>query len=185
MTDQNADSDLYEQIGPWTEIKLEIIRQYAQAYSTILSAQHRPRLFHLYIDAFAGAGRYVSRQTGLLVPGSLAIALETDPPFREYHFIDLDEVKVTRLENIARARPEVTVHHGDCTRVLVEHVLPQVRYEQYRRGLCILDPYGLNLDWTTVQAVGEMRSVEVFLNFPTMDMNRNALVRDPNTISST
>src|SRR5215216_4378783 len=44
----------YSNIGTWSEAKLELIRKYGTAYSTILS--NRPRLTHVYIDAFAGAG---------------------------------------------------------------------------------------------------------------------------------
>ncbi len=176
------DQELYEAIGPWTEVKHEIVRKYVKAYSTVLRKQQRPPFHHVYVDAFAGAGRYLSKRTGLLVPGSAEIALATDPPFREYHLIDVDELKVARLEQIAGSRPDVTIHRGDCNAVLAERVLPRIRFEDYRRGLCTLDPYGLHLRWTTVQAIGEMRSVEVFLNFPIMDMNRNALLRDPTEI---
>jgi hypothetical protein len=42
-----------DEVGYWSELKLEIIRKYAVAYSTILTAQSR-RLEHHYIDAFAG-----------------------------------------------------------------------------------------------------------------------------------
>jgi len=179
----SQDVELYEEIGPWTEVKLDIIRKYAHAYSTILSAQERPPLAHVYVDAFAGAGRYVSRRSGELVPGSPRIALLTDPPFQEYHFIDIDQVKVRLLEEIAGKRPNVTVYHGDCNKILIERVLPRIRYEDYRRGLCILDPYGLHLEWRTVQAIAKMRTIEVFLNFPIMDMNRNALRKDPNDVA--
>lgn len=53
-----------DQIGYWSEIKLDIIRDYTKAYSTILTAQKRPRFHHVYIDAFAGAGVHVSKSTG-------------------------------------------------------------------------------------------------------------------------
>lgn len=33
----------------------------------------------------------------------------------------------------------------------------------------------LHLDWQVIQTAGNMRSIEIFLNFPIMDMNRNAL----------
>lgn len=182
--DEPPDQDLYEAIGPWTEVKHEIIRKYAKAYSTILSKQQRPRLDHVYIDAFAGAGRYLSRKSGLLVPGSTESALEIDPPFHEYHFIDIHDVKVSRLERIARDRSDVSVYHGDCNQVLVEQVLPPIRWDRYRRGLCLLDPYGLDLNWTTVQSAAVMRTIEIFINFPTMDINRNVLRRDPSSIDS-
>jgi three-Cys-motif partner protein len=62
---------------------------------------------------------------------------------------------------------------------LLEEVLPNVRYENYRRGLCLLDPYGLQLDWTVIDAAGKMRSIDMFLNFPVADINRNVLWRHP------
>jgi three-Cys-motif partner protein len=34
-----------------------------------------------------------------------------------------------------------------------------------------------------MQKAGEMRSLEIFLNFPVMDMNRNALWRNPEKVS--
>ena len=46
----------FDRIGYWSEIKLEIIKEYASAYSTILAAQTGPSFYHVYIDAFAGAG---------------------------------------------------------------------------------------------------------------------------------
>jgi hypothetical protein len=50
----HADEKLVDEIGPWSEIKLEVIRKYAKAYSTILSSQKS--FYHVYIDAFAGLG---------------------------------------------------------------------------------------------------------------------------------
>ena len=88
-----------DEIGPWSEIKLEIIRDYAAAYSRILNAQ--PRLEHIYIDAFAGGGKHLSRTTGVFVPGSPLNALWVTPPFVEYHFIDLKAEKAAALRAIA------------------------------------------------------------------------------------
>src|SRR5687767_14819158 len=48
-----------------------------------------------------------------------------------------------------------------------------------RRAVCLLDPYSLQLDWTVIAKAGEMKSVEIFLNFPIMDINRNVLRKDP------
>ena len=57
-----------------------------------------------------------------------------------------------------------------------------MRYEDYKRGLCLLDPYGLHLDWQVIYTAGQMRSIEIFLNFPIADMNRNVLRRDENKV---
>lgn len=174
-TDGPGGADDLQEIGPWTEIKHEIIREYAEPYSRILSTRDSPKLHHVYVDAFAGPGRYRSRRTGEEVSGSPQIALEIDPPFREYHFIDLAGEQVERLRRLAEGRGDVHIHQGDCNEVLVNEVLPRIRWADFRRGLCILDPYGMHLDWSTIQAVADLRTTEIFLNFPIMDINRNAL----------
>jgi three-Cys-motif partner protein len=169
----------YDEIGYWSEVKLDIVRDYAAEYSKILSAQKFPALYHVYIDAFAGAGQHISRATGGFVPGSPLNALSVDPPFKEYHFIDLNRAKLASLAEIAQGSKNVHIHEGDCNEILLDKIFPEVSYEQYRRGLCLLDPYGLHLNWNVIATAGAMKSLEVFLNFPIADMNRNVLWRDP------
>lgn len=176
-----ADSDI-DEIGPWSEVKLDIVREYAQTYSQILSAQNKPRLQHVYIDAFAGAGVHLSRSTREFVPGSPLNALNVNPPFTEYHFIDINQARVGALQQVAQQRANVFVHDGDCNQVLLEKVFPKVQFKDYRRGLCLLDPYGLHLDWQVIYTAGQMKSVEIFLNFPIMDMNMNVLRHNPDDV---
>jgi len=174
-----------DEIGPWSLVKLDIVREYAQAYSRILSAQQNPGLHHVYIDAFAGAGLHALRATGDYVPGSPLNALLVRPPFREYHFIDLARQKTAALRSIVGGRTDVFVHEGDCNSILPKTVFPLVDYRRYRRGLCLLDPYGLDLNWEVIRQAGQMRSLEIFLNFPLLDMNRNVLRKDPDAATST
>ncbi|HNX49615.1 MAG TPA: three-Cys-motif partner protein TcmP [Thermoanaerobaculaceae bacterium] len=165
----------FDEIGYWSELKLEIIKKYAQAYSTILAAQQRPRLKHVYIDGFSGAGEHVSKGTGEMVPGSPLNALHVVPPFVEYFLVDLNGKKVEHLRSLVGDRPDIHVLHGDCNAVLLDQVFPNVRWDQYRRGLCLLDPYGLHLDWQVIDTAAKMKSIEIFLNFPVHDINRNVL----------
>jgi len=74
------------------------------------------------------------------------------------------------------------VHEGDCNVILLNDVLPRVRFENYRRGLCLLDPYGLHLSWEVIAAAGKAGTIDLVLNFPVADMNRNALWRDPTKV---
>lgn len=37
----------FDEIGYWSEIKLDIVREYAAAYSRILAAQQQPGLYHV------------------------------------------------------------------------------------------------------------------------------------------
>ena len=130
----NLQSDLSE-IGYWSEIKLEIIREYASAYSRILAAQTQPRLRHVYIDGFSGSGVHVAKSTKDLVWGSPMSALFVKPPFKEYHFIDLDEGNIDALEMQVRSRtrgpydPDSTFfYNDDCNQVLLSDVFPRVKY---------------------------------------------------------
>jgi len=166
---------LHDEVGPWSEVKLEIVRAYASEYAKILSKQ--PGLEFIYIDAFASSGHHVSRTSGELIPGSPQNALNVVPPFDEYHFIDIDREKADALREMVGPRPDVFVHNADCNEALLERVLPRARYGDFKRALCFVDPYGLQVEWDVIKAMGHMRSVDMFLNFPVLDMKRNVLWR--------
>jgi hypothetical protein len=76
------ESPKIDEIGPWSEVKLDIVKRYAVAYSQILN--NHKGLSHSYIDAFAGAGSHVSKTTREMVPGSPLNALWVAPPFRDF-----------------------------------------------------------------------------------------------------
>lgn len=168
-----------DEIGDWSVDKLEILKDYSARYAQILQNQRnqwtgKKQFFTGYIDAFAGIGTHFHKTTKTIVKGSPLIALELPHKFDHYEFIDLDEERVARLKRLTEGRADVTVHHGDCNQVLLEKVLPKYKREAYRRALCFLDPYCLQLDWEVLAEAGRMGSVEIFLNFPIHDMNRNA-----------
>ena len=80
-------------------------------------------------------------------------------------------------------RPDVTLYEGDGSEILLNQVFPGLRRQDARRALCLLDPYGLHLRWEVVQTAGRLGTVEIFLNFPIMDMNRNVLWRTPERVA--
>lgn len=160
----------FDEIGPWSEIKLDILRKYAAPYSRILK---RNGFRHGYVDAFSGPGLHIRKADKQEVLGSPLVALGIEPPFDEYHFIDLDGEKVSYLQERVGPRSDVSFYTADCNVVLCESVLPRFSFALRTRALCVLDPYKLTLDWGTVLAAGLSRAVEVFINFPVMHMNRN------------
>ncbi len=170
-----------DEIGYWSEVKLDIVRKYASAYSTIMAQQPLIKR-HLYIDAFAGAGQHISKGTGGFVPGSPLNALHITPPFRKLHLIDLDGGKTSALLKLTAGDARVTVHEGDCNKILLRDAFPCCRYGDYHRALCLLDPYRLNVNWEILQTAGRMKSIEVFYNFMIMDANMNVLWRDPSKV---
>lgn len=169
------------EIGPWGEIKGKIIDRYLHAYLQILKDKHWCK-GTLYIDAFAGSPDSVVRGTGAVLPGSTRRALNLTPGFTEYHFIDVDQRKTNELTELAADDARVSIYQGDGNEVLRSSIIPRLAYNEFRRGVVLLDPYGMDLDWDVVLKLGQSRSADVIINFPTMDINRNALRRDASTI---
>jgi three-Cys-motif partner protein len=168
-------------VGSWTEIKLQILQEYAKAYAQVLKKQ--PAIKHVaYIDGFAGAGAHISKESGDRIPGSPARALSIEPRFSHYHFVEMDATRAKLLHDIGD-QTDVTVYQGDCNEVLLQKVFPLCRYEDFRRALCLLDPYELNPNWEVVEMAGKMRSIEIFLNFMIMDANMNVLWKNPDSVA--
>jgi three-Cys-motif partner protein len=175
----------YDEIGIWSEVKLAIIREYASAYGRIMEATRRdrvPSLRWLYIDAYAGPGYHLSETSGELVEGSPLIALNTEPPFHEYHFIDSEKARSEQLRRLAGPRADVFTYREDCNKVLLGSVFPRAEYSNYKRALCLLDPYNIDLTWEVIETAGRSNSIEIFMNFMIMDINRNALRKDPDKL---
>jgi three-Cys-motif partner protein len=86
-------------------------------------------------------------------------------------------MRANELRKLAADKKNVQVFGGDSSSILLSEVFPNIRYESYRRALCILDPYGLHLNWTVIAEAAKLRSIEIFLNFLVLDMNRNVLWR--------
>ena len=167
----------FDEIGEWSEIKLDIIKEYASAFTKIMKSKAWCKGY-VYIDAFAGPGIHISRRTGEFILGSPLNALEIDNPFTEYHYIDIDKEKAETLNRMTGDRTNVNIYQEDCNEILTEKILPSLPYENYKRALCILDPYGLHLNWKTIMTAAQQRTTEIFLNFPLMDMNRNVLHKE-------
>jgi three-Cys-motif partner protein len=174
MNDPRSKALQYDEVGVWSELKLEILKKYASAYSQILT---KKGLHHSYIEGFAGAGHHVSKRSKELIPGSPLNALNVTPPFEEYHLIDLDESRVNELRKLTVNRHNVRVYSGDCNKLLVSDVFPEIKFAEFKRALCILDPYGLQLKWQVIAAAAQLKTIEIFLNFPVLDINRNVLWR--------
>ena len=89
---------------------------------------------------------------------------------REYHFIDLNKAKMDHLQRLAGNSPNVHFYPADCNEVLIRQLFPALEYKSYRRALGLLDPYGLHLNWDVMFQAGQLKTVDLFLNFPVMDI---------------
>jgi three-Cys-motif partner protein len=172
----------FDEIGYWSEVKLAILEEYAKPYNQILLSQ-KPKFHPIYIDGFAGAGHHIAKGSDRIVEGSPARALAVTPPFEFLHFVDIDGARADELRRLTAGRSNVEVYCGDCNEVLRNEVFPKIRWRNFERALCILDPYGLHLDWETTKRAGSSGVMDMFLNFPVMDMNMNVLWHDSQKVT--
>lgn len=173
--------------GDWTEKKLDILGGYLQAYTTALKNQPFEKV---YIDAFAGTGyrsaktpslgdgaampiglfpeeEQVAEEQDNLVAGSAVIALKTEPHFQRYIFIESDPKRFASLAKLRHDFPDraaaIVIRQGDAN----EEVRKLCRSNwRGQRAVLFLDPYGMNVEWATLQAIAETRAIDLWLLFP-------------------
>ena len=171
----------FDEIGVWSEIKLEIVEKYGSAYTKALK---KTTLNKFYIDGFCGAGVHLSKTSGNEIEGSPSRALKISPPFDMHYFIDLDSAKTSYLQALCGDRGDIQIHTGDANNYLIKQLLPTIQFKKFNRALCLLDPYALHIDWEVMYQAGQSKAIDMFLNFPVMDMNRNAIWCDPQRVPS-
>jgi three-Cys-motif partner protein len=187
LSDSNApievDVEGLDRLKPWSLIKHEIIEKYAHAYTTILRSQRWARRY-VYIDAFAGAGVAFDATSDELVPAGALRVLDVEPPFSEYHFIESNPQKAAVLRQIVAKQPRTAKVYEEDYREKLPSLLERCRYEDRARGLCLLDPYGLTVDYDLLEQIAATQTVEIFFNFMLVSANRNVLWRiDPSKIA--
>jgi three-Cys-motif partner protein len=177
--------DEHEFGGQHTELKLALIRGYLSAFTTALN----DKPFSLwYFDAFAGTGRRTVRveaRGGDLFEqpaperieqrkGSAQIALETDPPFDRLVFMDNKPRHCEALRRIRANHPErrIDVFDGDANEIIQKEMMQ--RDWRSVRAVMFLDPYGMEVEWKTLEAIANTRAVDVWYLFPLSGLYRQA-----------
>ena len=169
--------------GDWTTRKLDVLAKYLQSYMTAL--KNRP-FQKLYVVAFAGTGYRETRfhdgaessrnplfpelaepEPQSLLDGSARIALRTEPPFDGYAFIELSAERCARLEGLKTEFPElatrIDIRQGDANAEIQDLCSRDWRS---RRAVLFLDPYGMQVEWTTIEAVARTQAIDLWLLFP-------------------
>jgi three-Cys-motif partner protein len=168
--------------GDWTSEKLNKLSKYLSTYTTILSKKLQFK--YAYIDAFAGTGyreiKANNYKTFFLFPelsdpesqrflqGSARIALECKPPFSKYIFVEKNVEKLAELQNnLIREYPEkendIIFYGGDANTVIQE--VCEKNWCRHRAVL-FLDPFGMQVEWPTIQAVAKTKAIDLWILFP-------------------
>ncbi|WOJ90203.1 three-Cys-motif partner protein TcmP [Methylocapsa polymorpha] len=160
------------------------MKRYFDGYATALKNQQFERL---YIDAFAGSGeRQDSRPAGNSLPlfeedaeefskskeGSARIALRIEPPFHRYIFIERSSLHMAGLTALRSEFPyrNIELRQGDANNELLL-ICKSVNWRSTRAAV-FLDPYGMELRWSTLNELAATEAVDIALLFPTGPLNR-------------
>ena len=176
--------------GPWTEQKLGCVRKYLRAYTTIM----RKQPFHYaYIDAFAGTGYrdmendedadelmfpdLVSPEVVSFHDGSARNALEVEPPFMKYVFIEKNINRYAELEELKKEfllKEEFSENMIECRREDANEYLKNLCGKNWKnhRALVFLDPYGMQVDWKTIESIARTQAIDLWILFPLGTVNR-------------
>ena len=171
--------------GNWTQEKLERLKKYLRAYMTIFTAnQFARRYTTYYVDAFAGTGARFSpentpastlslfadqddvKDVKQFYEGSAQIALELDPPFERYIFIENKPQFAQELRNLSARLKDwnVQIVPRDSNEFLQEWCR-SMNWEHIR-AVVFLDPYGMAVDWETIEALAATKAVDLWVLLP-------------------
>ena len=166
-----------------TQIKLGALFSYLPAYTTALAN----RAFRLhYVDAFAGTGKCTIRIGGRekTIPGSAWLALECKPQFHKLVFIEEAPSKVRELQALVAdpqfAGRDCTIQRGDANELLPAYL---AQLGPADRAIVNLDPFGMDVHWSTLEKIAASRIADVFYLFPLSSFYRQA-AHDPRAIDA-
>lgn len=164
-----------------TQIKLGALANYLPAYTTALSKAG----FTLhYVDAFAGTGKCTITIGGrdTTIPGSAWLALECKPPFHRLLFIEKAPSKAKQLRQLLEYFPgrNSVIEEGDANTLLPSYLANLGRGD---RAMVNLDPFGMDVHWTTLERIAASKLADVWYLFPLSSFYRQA-AKDPNAIDA-
>ncbi len=169
--------------GKWTSEKLQRVENYLRAYMRAMKNQP----FELfYIDAFAGAAMMPLEEdesheatlfaqeetddTNDFRKGSVLRALELGRPFDRYILIEEDRKQYESLQEVRVTYPDlssrIVLVNGDSNEYLRKFCQEEIPRSQGVRGVVFLDPYGMQVEWETMEALARTQVLDVWLLFP-------------------
>lgn len=171
--------------GTWTEEKLACLSKYLAAYRTIFTAHEKARHFRTwYVDAFAGTGTRsepglpaddqqlfdeVYFETTEYRAGSARIALDLRSPFDKYLFVEesrdrVNTLRATIAKDFTHLEARCELRQGDANTVLKTWC--RERDWRKERAVVFLDPYGMQVEWSTIEALAATAAVDLWYLFP-------------------
>lgn len=109
------------------------------------------------------------------IDGSARLALQTDPPFSKYTFIEKNR---KRFHELAALKGEFT-HIQDRIQLVNSEANAEVQricridwLGTNRRAVMFLDPYGAQVEWDSIEAIAKTQAIDLWILFPLSTVNR-------------
>jgi three-Cys-motif partner protein len=198
-------------VGPWAQDKLERLRKYLHAYTSIMKEQKWCEGYY-YIDAFAGPGEHEVRkrkttsrneaQQTLLdvanygaeqeeqrqfLAGSPRVALDLQFPFTHYIFVERSADRIAALDRLKTeygSARSIHIREEECTEYLRDRIAVNPKMDwRTNRAIVFLDPFGMQVDWQTIEELAKTQAIEIFLNFPVGMAIQRLLLRQPDNFT--
>lgn len=173
--------------GDWTEKKLTCLQKYLVAYRQIFTKNAKARFFKTwYVDAFAGTGArtsleaepsslslfpdvYQEAEPAAYREGSARKALSLEQPFDHYLFIEKSkarsaDLRATVERDFSNLQSRCQFETGDANDVLRAWCAAQNWTKT--RAVVFLDPYGMQVQWNTIELLAETKGVDLWYLFP-------------------
>jgi three-Cys-motif partner protein len=180
--------------GDWTEDKLDRLTAYLAAY---MQAMKNQPFRKIYVDAFANTGyRAATSQTSSqeqlffelgepevqgFLKGSATRALEVEPRFAEYLFIDIAPKHSKELEKLKSLHPDkadsIQIVTADANQYLKQWCIETDWTKN--RAVLFLDPFGMQVEWSVLQEIAKTKAIDLWLLFPFVGVNRHLTRGEP------
>jgi three-Cys-motif partner protein len=174
--------------GSWTEEKLSALQKYLSAYTQIFTSNPAAQYYSThYVDAFAGTGYMqrpeisassffpeLSEGADEYAKGSAVRALEVEPPFDHYLFIERIPSRAAELLELKLKYPDraqlIEVKEGDAG-IILQQWCASLDWRR-NRAVLFLDPFGMDVDWPLLEVIAKTRAIDLWYLFPLFAVNR-------------
>ena len=178
--------------GKWTEEKLDAFEKYVKAYLTIMNAYRDSRGWKLlYFDGFAGSGKRSQEEENQELEqvvdlfgqeikaedfrvyrgaAERVVQIENEKmrSFDHFYFVDTLKENCDALENRLAQYATIGKKHylNKDANEAVKMLGSTLRNYSNCKALAFLDPFGMQIDWASIQVLRDL-SVDLWILVPT------------------
>jgi three-Cys-motif partner protein len=145
------DGLLIPDVGPWTEDKFDLIRNYCQIFSSAM----KNKWTRVYVDLYAGSGLCRIKGRDQVLLGSPLIALSVDAPFDRYVFCESDPDRFSALK--ARVERSYAKHAPLLIPGKFEEHIDEIcsMIPGKSLALCFVDPFDCDFDIDNLKTISK------------------------------